>query len=138
MDPEFHNDRGAVAHLEQAMQMIRQISANHFCAQRAFTFLQQLLGLLDKTLPDNRQRSLARTERSTSVEPTGTEGGPSGPLPVDEMMPDLWAFWGSTQDLTTDLGSQLEMHSTLGNGMWSWVVQNQGEGHVEMAVPPAL
>ncbi|KAL1863849.1 hypothetical protein VTK73DRAFT_6349 [Phialemonium thermophilum] len=142
VDPEFRDDRSALRHLEQAMHMIRQMSANHLCAQRAYTFLQQLLGLLDKTLPDDRQRFSSQAERNSTPPPfmmgdaaLGVGGGGSG-APEDMMVPDLWSLWGATQDLTIDLGSQLEMHSSLGSAMWSWGGQDAGAS-VVLASPSA-
>ncbi len=133
VDPDYVGDRNALGHLDQAVQMIRQMSANHLCAQRAYSFLQQLLVLLDKTMPEGHQRNVEY--RSSGGELTGGgDPGPVYPAPylggmVLGVAPDftgqadtldLWSFLDSTQDLTTDLGSQLRLHSTLGSAMWSW------------------
>jgi salicylate hydroxylase len=125
VDPEFQEDQTALTYLEEAMHMIRQMSVNHFCARRAYTFLQQLLELLDKTLPHDRQRIRTRTERN-SIPPSVRESVMADNSPSEELNTDLWSFWGATQDLTMDLGSQLDLHSDLGPAMWSWDVQHSG------------
>ncbi len=132
VDPEYVDDRNALTHLDQAVQMIRQMSANHLCAQRAYSFLRQLLTLLDRTMPEDSQRHI--NYRSTSVEidaerPTepgytapsaGNDAGAALDFATQTDGLDLWSFWDSTQDLTTDLGFQLNLHSALGSAMWSW------------------
>jgi hypothetical protein len=132
VDPQYVDDRNALMHLDQAVNMIRQMSANHLCAQRAFGFLQQLLALLDKAMPEDRQRcaryrsaSVTITaERDTGSEypapfiGDGAETVPDYTMQTDAL--DLWTFWDSTQDLTTELESQLNLHSTLRSGPWSW------------------
>ena len=132
VDPQYVEDRSALMRLDQAVHMIRQMSANHLCAQRAFIFLQQLLALLDKTIPEGRHRH-ARY-RSASVDivaqgdtrleyPAPLVGDGVAPIPDYTMQADgldLWSFLDYTQDLTTDLESQLNLHSTLGSAMWSW------------------
>lgn len=124
-------------HLEQAIQMIRQMSANHLCAQRAYKFLEQLVGVLDNTLPEDRQRPTSRVGR-VSTAPTSKEPAVAGGEGAEDMMvPDLWSFWGATQDLTTDLASQLEMHSTLGSGIWSWDLQNPGPEQAALLPSPS-
>jgi salicylate hydroxylase len=125
VDPEFQEDQTALAYLEQAMNMIRQMSVNHFCAQRAYTFLQQLLGLLDKTLPHDRQRIRTRSDLN-SISPSIRASVVVDNNPSEELNTDLWSFWGATQDLTMDLGSQLDLHSDLGRGIWSWDLQHSG------------
>jgi salicylate hydroxylase len=125
VDPEFQEDQTALTYLEEAMHMIRQMSVNHFCARRAYTFLQQLLQLLDKTLPHDRQRIRTRTERN-SIPPSVRESVMADNSPSEELNTDLWSFWGATQDLTMDLGSQLDLHSDLGPAMWSWDVRHSG------------
>lgn len=117
--------------------MIRQMSANHLCAQRAYTFLQQLLELLDKTLPDEQQRLPSQADRSSTPPLMGDAAmtGSNNNWPEEAIGPDLWSFWGTTQDLTTDLGSQLQLHSTLGSAMWSWDSQDPGEPVVLASSP---
>ncbi|KAL7815106.1 fungal-specific transcription factor domain-containing protein [Trichoderma gracile] len=148
VDPDFQDDRSALLHLDQAVNMIRQMSVNHLCAQRAYAFLQQLLGLLDRTMPEDRRRSLARC----STPPTAMTGSNRGTaeattysncptMGADEAMEDgsvdLWSLWDTTQDLTMDLGSQLKLHSSLGSSTWSWGVDNPGAESL-MHTPPAL
>ncbi|KAL6874721.1 FAD/NAD(P)-binding domain-containing protein [Trichoderma novae-zelandiae] len=148
VDPDFQDDRSALMHLDQAVNMIRQMSVNHVCAQRAYAFLQLLLGLLDRTMPEDRRRSLERystpptamtgSNRGTA-EATMYSNGPT--IGADEAMEDgavdLWSLWDTTQDLTMDLGSQLELHSSLGSSTWSWGVDNPGAESL-IQTPPAL
>lgn len=135
-------------HLDQAVNMIRQMSVNHLCAQRAYAFLQQLLGLLDRTMPEDRRRSLERYSTPPAVMVGSTRGlgeaptySSCGTVTADEAVEDggvdLWSLWDTTQDLTMDLGSQLELHSTLGSTTWSWSVENPGAESL-MQSPPAL
>ncbi|ETR97378.1 hypothetical protein M419DRAFT_91730 [Trichoderma reesei RUT C-30] len=148
VDPAFQDDRSALLHLDQAVNMIRQMSVNHLCAQRAYAFLQQLLGLLDRTMPEDRRRSLDRC----STPPTAMTGSNRGTAEssmygncptigageeMEDGVVDLWSLWDTTQDLTMDLGSQLELHSSLGSSTWSWGVDNPGAGSL-MQTPPAL
>lgn len=137
VDPEYVDDRSALHHLDQAVHMIRQMSVNHLCAQRAYHFLQQLLKLLDQTMPDDRQRPMDRStsagaaaETTMRQEQSAGQVGASSEAAEDMMQTeglDLWSFWDSTQDLTMDLGSQLELHSSLGSAMWSWGPQGSNE-----------
>ncbi|KAM0521358.1 hypothetical protein ACHAPE_002838 [Trichoderma viride] len=135
VDPEFRDDRSALMHLDQAVTMIRQMSGNHLCAQRAYAFLQQLLGFLDRTMPDERRRTVERYNTPPTVMPgsdrwagEATAYSNSTTLPEDGATEDggvdLWSLWDTTQDLTMDLGSQLELHSNLGSATWSWGVEN--------------
>jgi hypothetical protein len=132
VDPQYIEDRNALMRLDQAVHMIRQMSANQLCAQRAFSFLQQLLTLLDKTMPEDRQRHARYRSSSVGIVVEGEtrmeypavfNGDGAEPIPDYAMQAeglDLWSFWDYTQDLTTDLESQLNLHSTLGSAMWSW------------------
>ncbi|QYS95352.1 Fungal_trans domain-containing protein [Trichoderma simmonsii] len=148
VDPDFQDDRSALMHLDQAVNMIRQMSVNHLCAQRAYAFLQQLLGVLDRTMPEDRRRSLERYSTPPTVM-TGSNRGAAETtiysncttMTADEAMEDggvdLWSLWDTTQDLTMDLGSQLELHSSLGSATWSWGVENPGAESL-MQSPTAL
>lgn len=148
VDPDFQDDRSALMHLDQAVNMIRQMSVNHLCAQRAYAFLQQLLGVLDRTMPEDRRRSLERYSTPPTVM-TGSNRGAAETtiysncttMAADEAMEDggvdLWSLWDTTQDLTMDLGSQLELHSSLGSATWSWGVENPGAESL-MQSPTAL
>ncbi|KAK4081293.1 transcriptional regulator family: Fungal Specific TF [Trichoderma aggressivum f. europaeum] len=148
VDPDFQDDRSALVHLDQAVNMIRQMSVNHLCAQRAYAFLQQLLGVLDRTMPEDRRRSLERYSTPPTVM-TGSNRGATETaiysncttMTADEAMEDgdvdLWSLWDTTQDLTMDLGSQLELHSSLGSATWSWGVENPSAESL-MQSPTAL
>jgi salicylate hydroxylase len=128
--------------------MIRQMSVNHLCAQRAYAFLQQLLGLLDRTMPEERRRSLERYSTPPTVMAGSSRGVGDATVysncttvqedeGIEDGGVDLWSLWDTTQDLTMDLGSQLELHSTLGSATWSWSVENPGAESL-MQSPPAL
>jgi len=133
VDPEYRDDKDALAQLDRAMQMIRQMSTNHQSAQRAYTFLHQLLGFMDSSITiDGRRPTGARSQRpslppqqagSTYTEETSSfdQNDPS-----NLTHSDLYTFWDITQDLTSNLGSQLESYSALGTGMWSWGVDEHG------------
>ncbi|KAM0449462.1 hypothetical protein ACHAO4_007480 [Trichoderma viride] len=148
VDPEFRDDRTALMHLDQAVTMIRQMSGNHLCAQRAYAFLQQLLGFLNRTIPDERRKTVERYDTPPTVMPgsdrwagEATAYSNSTTLPEDGATEDggvdLWSLWDTTQDLTMDLGSQLELHSNLGAAAWSWGVENPGAESL-MRSPPVL
>lgn len=122
IDPEYHDDKAALGQLDRAMQMIRQMSTNHLCAQRAYSFLQQLLGFMDKSLTVDGRRITGWARPQGPVTPTpGDEGSAVMENGNEDLsQPDIFAFWDITQDLTSNLGSQLESYSALGSGTWSW------------------
>ncbi|OAG34942.1 hypothetical protein AYO21_10893 [Fonsecaea monophora] len=127
VDPEYRNDKRALSQLDRAMQMIRQMSTNHQCAQRAYTFLQQLLSFMDRSLLVEGRRGVSSSRPQTgTVSSPLLEGSTNDDGGYDDLVhPDLFAFWDITQDLTTNLGTQLESYSSLGCGMWSWDVNAQ-------------
>ena len=124
-DPEHHDDKEALSHLEQAMRMIRQMSTNHNCAQRAFTFLQQLMGFMKQNIDLSGYKSSAQTRcpsRNGAVMPM-QDGADMNAMADYGVMPsnDLYAFWDYTQDLANNLGTQLQSYGAAGNtGMWNW------------------
>ncbi len=93
--------------------------------------------LLDQTMPEDRRRHIqygnSSAERPADEDPepgysAGYLGESAGVVSdytnqTDGL--DLWSFWDSTQDLTTDLGSQLKLFSTMGSAMWSWGTDEQ-------------
>lgn len=136
VDPEFREDKEALAHLEEGMRMIGQMSANHTTARRAHIFLRQLLDLVEKVLPQYNRKS-ARTSSlsatsSSSMAPqtqgtvsTTTEGVASNVLGYEgQASREFMQLWDTTEDLTMALGSQLEFFSSVGSGMWTWGSQN--------------
>ncbi|EED19737.1 conserved hypothetical protein [Talaromyces stipitatus ATCC 10500] len=135
--PEFRDDKETLAHLEDGMRMIAQMSANHTTARRAHIFLRQLLDLVEKVLPQQalnsvRKPSLSTTSSSSSMVPPTqssvpiTAEGPSNNYTNFAQTPrEFMQLWDSTVDLTTALGSQLEYFSSMGSGMWSWGNQAQ-------------
>ena len=126
VDPEYRKDKRALSRLDRAMHMIRQMSTNHLCAQRAYTFLQQLLSFMDRSLIIDGRRAVgsARPQSRSTQSPT-LDSSTFDQSGYDDLShADLSAFWDITQDLTTNLGSQLESYS-LGSGMWSWDVDPQ-------------
>jgi hypothetical protein len=132
VDPEYRDDKDALAQLDHAMQMIRQMSTNHLCAQRAYTFLHQLLGFMDSSITIDGSRPTGARSRRPSVlpqhdQPMNAEKDSSLDQnnTLDLSHPDWFSFWDITQDLTSNLGSQLESYSALGTGMWSWSVDEQ-------------
>ncbi|EXJ67158.1 uncharacterized protein A1O5_09805 [Cladophialophora psammophila CBS 110553] len=129
VDPEYRNDKNALSQLDCAMQMIRHMSTNYLCAQRAYTFLQQLLGFMDKSLLVDRRRGASSSRPQTVYAPSPVLDGPAfDQSGYDDLShAELFAFWDITQDLTANLGSQLESYSSLGSGMWSWNVDAQDQ-----------
>lgn len=99
-------------------------------------------------MPEDRRRSLERYSTPPTVM-TGSNRGAAETaiysncttMTADEAMEDggvdLWSLWDTTQDLTMDLGSQLELHSSLGSATWSWSVENPGAESL-MQSPTAL
>lgn len=121
VDPEYRDDKEALSHLEQAMHMIRQISANHACAQRAYVFLRELLNLVDKTLPANGRKTTGPAETESHRSSVSASESVPPDLGYDgQASRDFFAFWDNTEDLTMALGSQLESYTALGSGMWCW------------------
>ncbi|EEA27292.1 hypothetical protein TMatcc_004420 [Talaromyces marneffei ATCC 18224] len=132
VDPEFRDDKEALAHLEDGMRMIAQMSANHTTARRAHIFLRQLLDLVEKVLPQQsrnlaRKSSLSTTSTTSSMAaqtqpsvPTTAEGTASSFTSYSQPSREFIHLWDNTADLTTALGSQLDYYSSMGSGMWSW------------------
>ncbi|KAL1968441.1 hypothetical protein VTN77DRAFT_1970 [Rasamsonia byssochlamydoides] len=136
VDPEYRDDKEALSHLEQAMYMIRQMSANHACAQRAYVFLRQLLDLVDKTLPANSRKTSGPTEADSHG--SSVSAGESVPTEVGydaQASRDFFAFWDNTEDLTAALGSQLESYTALGSGLWSWGYGPSTDARMYTATP---
>ncbi|OAP58854.1 hypothetical protein AYL99_06151 [Fonsecaea erecta] len=129
VDPEYRNDKRALSQLDRAVQMIRQMSTNHQCAQRAYTFLQQLLSFMDRSLLAEGRRGVSSSRPQTGTVPSPVlESSAFDQGGYDDLAhADLFAFWDITQDLTTNLGTQLESYSSLGSGMWSWDVNAHHE-----------
>lgn len=134
VDPDFRDDKEALAHLEDGMRMIAQMSANHTTARRAHIFLRQLLDLVEKALPQ-QSRNLARTASSSTTSSMAPQTQPSVPTTTETTANDFGSYsqpsrefmqlWDSTVDLTTALGSQLDYCSSMGSGIWSWGNQSQ-------------
>ncbi|KAH8692606.1 fungal-specific transcription factor domain-containing protein [Talaromyces proteolyticus] len=124
--PEYRNDKEALAHLEEGMRMIGQMSANHTTAQRAHIFLRQLLDLVEKALPAQDRKPANRNPAVSNGHPIqhpsvsaaevmGSQVGFDNSAPREFMQ-----LWDSTEDLTMALGSHLQFYSSMGSGMWTW------------------
>lgn len=99
-----------------ALHMVQAMSNNHAFAQRAFTFLQQLLGYMHSAL-SMRQYEAATNSNSTftTISPNPAPPRPSMPTTfqggaglVENAEPTLHTLFGLTQDLTDNLESYLE------------------------------
>jgi hypothetical protein len=55
IDPPNFNDKAALAKVELALEMIRTMASNHSFADRAYSFLQQVLGYMHQSVATNRQ-----------------------------------------------------------------------------------
>lgn len=109
VDPAYSHDRLALAKVDMALHMVQAMSNNHAFAQRAFTFLQQLLGYMHSAL------SMPQYEIATNGNSTFTpiSPGPAQPFQagtglVGNAAPSLHSLFGLTQDLTDNLESYLE------------------------------
>ncbi|KUL82307.1 hypothetical protein ZTR_09721 [Talaromyces verruculosus] len=137
VDPDFRDDKEALAHLEDGMRMIAQLSAHHTTARRAHIFLRQLLDLVEKVLPQQspyiaRKLSLSTTSTTSSMAPqtqasipTTAEATTNGFTSYSQPSTEFIQLWESTVDLTTALGSELDYYSSMGSGIWSWGNQAQ-------------
>ena len=130
IDPIYRGDKIALSRLDYGMSMINRMSISHACAQRAYSFLQQLLNYMDKSVfVDRHTQILAGLPHAPSwsqqsqLPPSST----SATLPEQnaEFQPtpyaDFFALLDVTQGLAENLGSHLESHEATGSGMWSWM-----------------
>lgn len=128
------------------------MAVDHGFAQRAHAFLQQLLSFMDKTIKKpalqiqqsttwpsvtpttSTQPVIERPPFNTGVYSQMREGVRMPMNGIQEMgngighagATDLYALFDYTQDLTQNLGDQLENFDTVGVGMWSWEGNNYG------------
>jgi hypothetical protein len=105
--------------------MIKAMSSNHTFAQKAYSFLQQLLGCMDKSLPTTTMRwdgatdTCAPTTQSAIYDSRKGIDGIGLARNLDEtgrMIPDEELFAGLS-DFTQDLN---EMYADLGSEMSAW------------------
>jgi hypothetical protein len=137
VDPDYRDDKQALSNLEQGMCMIRQMSANHACAQRAYVFLRQLVDLVDKKLPAYSRKITGPAEPNSHS--SSVSAGDTVPANIGyggQASRDFYAFWDNTEDLTTALGSQLESYTAVGSGLWSWGLGHSTDARLFTA-PPA-
>jgi hypothetical protein len=135
VDPTYRDDKLALSRLDYAMNMINRMSISHACAQRAYSFLQQLLGYMGESLFSDRNI------QTVTVPPFATplsQQSQAASYPTSTILPeqhsvqnahhaDFFALLDVTQDLAENLGSQLESHEAMGSGMWSWMDDNMTE-----------
>lgn len=138
VDPTYRDDKLALSHLDYAMNMINRMSISHACAQRAYSFLQQMLGHMDESIFSNRNiQSLAVPPLANPLSKQSQAPTYSTSTIISEQHnfqnthhTDFFALLDVTQDLAENLGSQLESHEAVGSGMWSWMDDNDGaDGH---------
>ncbi|KAI9750735.1 MAG: hypothetical protein M4579_006336 [Chaenotheca gracillima] len=131
IDVSYKVDKTTLACLDSALNMIKSMSSDHSFAQRAYSFLQQLLTYVNKSLapnggrtnwdlapPPNHPRHSASSSQPVRV--NGGMGMQSNQVAEEVPPTDLFALFDFTQDLTEHLGSHLETYETMGSGMWSW------------------
>ncbi|RFU31729.1 hypothetical protein B7463_g4592, partial [Scytalidium lignicola] len=121
VDPAYRDDKEALRQLDFAMAMIKRMSTNHDSAQRAYLFLQQLLGYMEKLL------NLGETRHSSgggTIDTSASQANYPHPATGDSHHPsstpadfDLYALLDMTQNLTDNLGMDL---SNSGVEVWPW------------------
>lgn len=121
VDPAYRDDKEALRQLDFAMAMIKRMSTNHDSAQRAYLFLQQLLGYMEKLLNLGEPRhsnSGGSTENlsSQTSDPHPTAGENNAPSSTPAEF-DFYALLDMTQNLTDNLGMDL---SNSGPDVWPW------------------
>jgi Fungal specific transcription factor domain len=119
VDPAYHNDRPCLAQLDTALAMIKAMSSNHTFAQKAYSFLQQLLSCMDKSLPMAARRWSEGTGTGT---PTNQRGisvlggmGAAGTGAVfngatvadEELFAGLFDFTQDLSETYADIGSEM-------------------------------
>ncbi|KIW29053.1 uncharacterized protein PV07_04899 [Cladophialophora immunda] len=125
VEPACSNDRAALSKVDTALRMIQTMSHDHAFAQRAYSFLQQLLGYMHPTVA--AQRSQDESSFSGRLLHTGqAEEVPSSLQHSVEPIPSLHTLYGFTQDLTDNLVNYLENfdHSGFPDGPWPSSDQN--------------
>lgn len=100
--------------------MIKAMSNNHAFAQRAYSFLQQVLGYMHRSMVVRPDRDDHAPLSRDLLLPQ-----PAGALPAAlpngaDTVPDLHALFGFTQDLTDNLETYLENFETGGFADGSW------------------
>jgi hypothetical protein len=111
VDPAYHNDKSALAQLDTALSMIKSMSRNHIFAQKAYSFLQQLLDCMDK--------SLSLGSKNWEIATPNQRSATAGVAPAVVDANDLFTLFDFTQDLT-------ETYSSLGSEMWLWSDEHAG------------
>ena len=132
VDPKYREDKFALSRLDYAMSMINHMSISHSCAQRAYSFLQQVLSYMDKSLIlDRPSQNLVGPPQASSMtqQPQLPPGAAPVPLPEQNGFDnshnvDFFTLLDVTQGLAENLGSHLESHEAMGSGMWSWMDDN--------------
>jgi hypothetical protein len=121
VDPAYHNDRAALSSLDAALAMIKAMSSNHTFAQKAYSFLQQLLSCMDKSLPMAARLGTATpTNQRQGFGVTGPGGLGMG---MDGMGRGVGVVGGDEElfaglfDFTQDLS---ETYADIGSEMSVW------------------
>lgn len=124
VDPAYSNDRAALAKVDTALHMIKTMSNNHAFAQRAYSFLQQVLGYMHQSIAvclDKEDQVL-----TGALPPTPPTGTLAADIQDDaEPIPNLHALFGFTQDLTNNLEIHLENFGTRGLVQEPWSFSDQ-------------
>ncbi|KIX99354.1 uncharacterized protein Z520_04930 [Fonsecaea multimorphosa CBS 102226] len=129
IEPAHNNDRAALTKVDTALRMIQAMSHDHAFAQRAYTFLQQLLGYMHPSVTAAAQRNQNQDETSFSSRPPLHTEQTAGQLPTDlqhngaDSIPSLHTLYGFTQDLTDNLVNYLENLDNSGFADEPWVFQ---------------
>jgi len=101
--------------------MIKSMSKNHSYAERAHSFLQQLIGYMHQS-PDSERRQSGNSVCSQNTQTQATEPQPITISSSSDGFPDLYTLYGYAQNLTDTLEAQLgdfDM-SHLSESMWTF------------------
>ncbi|KAF9894251.1 hypothetical protein FE257_007753 [Aspergillus nanangensis] len=104
VDPAFSDDIPAISGVDKALHMIQAMSKNHSFAQRACTFLHQLLSYMGQAM---------EATPPVAIPPVSQE--------TDAAASSLDALFGFTQGLTDDLDMRLQTldEGDLSGSVWS-------------------
>lgn len=130
VDPAYSDDKATLAKVDMALHMIKAMSNNHTFAQRAYSFLQQVLGYMNQSITARNERRsselpVAAAAQLVATQTPETLDTASMQQDSSHAIPDLYTLFGFTQDLTDNLEMHLENYDSQGVERWSWTFNDR-------------
>ncbi|OAP57701.1 hypothetical protein AYL99_08439 [Fonsecaea erecta] len=153
IEPAYHNDRAALSKVDTALRMIQTMSHDHAFAQRAYTFVQQLLGYMHPATVAATAAQQQQQRNHDAIPPLHPDHGGQLPLPQQppqppqplqhehehehgnvEPIPSLHTLYGFTQDLTDNLVNYLDTFDNSGfaDEPWSSTTTTNDQNNMHM------